>query len=124
MTLKFLGVFVHKLPKVPLTEQVYQHECKDCSTDKIKRVSWFAIYRNTKFEISAKHTKKTKRTELNFGKSNAVLKGFAFCEPGTPDLPLQAAAGETEWKVMLRQDSVRKVLVLFINDQAFAALPV
>ena len=60
----FLGVDVRKLPKVELTDQIYRHERKDSSTDKIIRVTWFLIQRNNKYEVTGRFLKKVKRCEL------------------------------------------------------------
>ena len=124
LTLMYMRVFVHKMDKVEQTDQIYQNETKDFSTDKVKRVSWFAICRNKKYEISAKHLKKTKRYELAFGKAKAVLKGYDFCQAGTPDLCLQEGVEDSEWKVMLRQEAANKLFRLFINDGPFTDLPI
>ena len=124
LTVKFLCVYLHKLDKVQLSDDIHQNDTKDFSTDKVKRVSWFAIHRNQKYEISAKHLKKTKRSELAFGKAKAVLKGYEFCQAGTPDLSLQEGVEDSEWKVMVRQDAAKKLFNLFINDRPFTGLPI
>ena len=124
LTLHYLGVNFETLPKFELTDTIYQNDYRGASTDKTLRVSWFLIYRSNKYEVIARHFKKTKRTELEFEKAKALLKGYNFCDPSAPVLPLQVQGpGSTPWKLALRQDYERRAFALFVNNTAFNDLP-
>ena len=64
LTADYLGVDLRKLPKVQLTDQIFQNDSKDSSTHNLIRMTWFPIFRNQKFEITGRYLKKVKRCEL------------------------------------------------------------
>ena len=122
LTLKYLGVDFETFSKFEMTDTIYQNDYRDFSNNKIHRVNWFLIYHNNKHEVIGRHFKKTKRTELEFENSKTVLKGYNFCDPSAPVLPLQGT-GDTPWKLVLKQDYKKRAFALFVNDTAFNDLP-
>ena len=123
LTIKYLGVEVHRMPKVKISDQIFQSGFRDTSTHKIKRGTFFVIYRNQRYEITARYFLKTKKCELQFGKTVARVKGYSFGDPRAPNVLLHGT-DETPWKVVLRCDYHKKEFVLLVQDTAFTDLPI
>jgi hypothetical protein len=101
LTVFYQGIDVAKL-KVKENHDIHQNKIVYNATEKVKQQLFYAIQDNEMHIITAQHFRKTKRTELKFGKQKTVYIGKKLTEAGL--FPMVLVAKDLPWKLSLDYD--------------------